>query len=63
MVDSEENDKFDLGVKGLRDRVTIYHTIYYPSFFFSFKQSFKPELSTSVSDFPLNCHLEVIDLY
>ena len=34
MVDSEENDQFDLGVKGLRDRVTIYHTIYYPSFFF-----------------------------
>ena len=34
MVDSEENDKFDLGVKGLRDRVTIYHTIYYPFLFF-----------------------------
>ena len=34
MVDSKENDKLDLGVKGLRDRVTIYHTIYYPSFFF-----------------------------
>ena len=63
MVDSEENDKFDLGVKGLRDRVTIYHTIYYPFLFFSLKQSFKPELSTSVSEFPLNCHLEVVDLY
>ena len=34
MVDSEENDKLDLGVKGLRDRVTIYHTIYYPFLFF-----------------------------
>ena len=34
MVDSKENDKLDLGVKGLRDRVTIYHTIYHPFLFF-----------------------------
>ena len=40
MVDSEENDKFDLGVKGLKDRVTIYHTIYYPFTFFFFEAKF-----------------------
>ena len=34
MVDCKENYKFDLGVKGLRDRVIIYHTIYYPFLFF-----------------------------